>query len=86
MNGTTGTIKYLRKDDMQISSARIIFATIEDINGLEMKVQWVNLKEEPMFGHFARELGFDFEDAWNNAEENMNVFFYFGVHGFSLVE
>lgn len=86
MNGTIGTLIDLKKDDMKMSSARIIFATIETECGSRMAIQWVNLREEPTFGHFARELGLDFEDAWNNAVKDMKVFFYFGVHGFSLVE
>ena len=86
MNGTIGTIIDLKKDDMQMSSARIIFATIETECGSRMAIQWVNLQEEPMFGHFARELGMDFEDAWKNAAKDMKVYFYFGVHGFSIVE
>ena len=86
MNVTTGTIVKLEKDDMIISSARIIFAVIKGENGEVMPIQWANLPDEPVFGHTARELGMDFEDAWKNAELNMKVSFIFGIHGFSLVE
>lgn len=86
MIGTTGTIVELKRDDMVMSSARIIFAVIEGEGGLRMPIQWVNLSDEPIFGHYARELGMDFEDAWKNAEKGMKVSYIFGVHGFSLVE
>ena len=86
MNGTIGTIIDLKRDDMVMSSARIIFATIKTEDGENVAVNWVDVDDEPTFGHLARELGMNFEDAWKNAEKNMKVSFKFGVHGFSLVK
>lgn len=86
MNGTIGTIIDLKRDDMVMSSARIIFAKIKTEDGENVAVNWVDVDDEPVFGHLAREKGMDFEDAWKNAEKNMKVSFLFGIHGFSLVE
>ena len=86
MNGTIGTIVDLKRDDMVISSAQIIFATIQTEDGENVAISWVNVHDDPVFGHLARERGMDFEDAWKNAEKDMKVSFVFGIHGFSLVK
>lgn len=80
-----GRILRVRRDDMQITSARIIFAKLltEDENVVD--VGWVDPEYSPTLLEEAKKYGRDFEEAWKHAKEGMNVSFECGVHGFSLV-
>lgn len=84
MRQLTGKIVSVRRDDERISSARIIFATIETEEGNMVPIEWANIIGENTFGFMAKLHGMDFEEAWKNAKEGMNVQFLKGIHGFSL--
>lgn len=80
-----GRILRVRRDDMRISSARIIFVRLQTEDNDVVDVGWVDPEYSPALVQEAKLHGRDFEDAWAHAEEGMKVSYECGVHGFSLV-
>ena len=78
-----GRIVKIRRDDMVISSARIIFATLESTDGETLLIDWVDLPDS-MIGLIPKVNGMDFDDAWEKGKVGDEVVFIKGVNGFRL--
>ena len=74
MNECTATIKEIRRDDMRISSCRIICAILTTGNNEEIKVYWASSPaiRTSNGGIISRRLS-EFERAWNEAKVGQNV-------------
>lgn len=74
MEKTKCTILEVKKDDMRICSARVIFATLVDDGGNEHQVAWVaGWAVERTTGTVDYLETPEFKQAWNKAERGMQV-------------
>ena len=80
-----GRIVEIRRDDMVISSARIIFATLETDDDELIKVGWVDLPDS-MIGLIPKVNGMDFDEAWEKASIGDEVVFQRVISGFRLTK
>ena len=85
MDKLVGRIMNLVRDDEQMSSAQIIFATIVAEDGEKHKIEWVQIPGDPTYGFLQKHHGMNFEDAWKNAKVDARVMFMRGIHGFNLI-